>query len=111
MDGFGGVHGGIGMIVGGLFFLALGVLLILLIVALVRKSHGGPHHGPHGFYGPHGPRNPEEFNPGKPGEETADGSARPDSSVQAALGILNERYAKGEIGQEEYLAKKSDLLK
>jgi uncharacterized membrane protein len=34
---------------------------------------------------------------------------KPDSSKSAALAILDERYAKGEINDEEYKAKKENL--
>jgi len=33
------------------------------------------------------------------------------SNTRNALAILNERYAKGEISQEEYKMKKMDLIK
>lgn len=33
------------------------------------------------------------------------------TNVNSALQILNERYAKGEISQEEYRTKKQDLTK
>ena len=35
------------------------------------------------------------------------GSAPPDDS---ALALLNERYARGEIGRDEYLQKRQDLM-
>ena len=34
-----------------------------------------------------------------------------DTAVNSALKTLNERYAKGEISQEEYRTKKQDLTK
>ena len=30
--------------------------------------------------------------------------------TKTALGILNERYARGEIGKEEYLSMKNEIL-
>ncbi|MHB1483335.1 MAG: SHOCT domain-containing protein [Saccharofermentanales bacterium] len=33
------------------------------------------------------------------------------SNKNNAMQILNERYAKGEISQDEYLTKKSDLMR
>ena len=98
MGGFcrGGVlagHGLIGMIIGGVIFLALVTLFVLLIVKMARR--GRMHH----------PMGPGSYTAAKP--ETPETSA----SVAGALALLNERYAKGEINQEEYLAKKADLLK
>lgn len=96
-----GSGGWIGMMFGGLFFTILLILVVILIVAMIRRHgpgmHGGPmEHGQHG--GPGGP--------GGPGHEDAFRK-----NVDSALAILNERYAKGEINQEEYLAKKNDLMK
>lgn len=89
----------IGMMVGGFIFLLLLLLLVVLIVGMFRK-HGGP--GMH-----QGPGGPDMYKSsgGPEHEETHKRNA------DSALAILNERYAKGEINQEEYLAKKTDLLK
>jgi putative membrane protein len=40
-------------------------------------------------------------------------SARPDRQVtsKTALNILNERYARGEMSEEEYKAKKAEITK
>lgn len=40
-------------------------------------------------------------------------SARPDTQVRSktALDILNERYARGEISDEEYQRKKAEVIK
>lgn len=82
-----------GMLVGGLIFLGVIVLAVLLIAALIR--HGKSNHQ-HGYPVP-------PVNPNAPGAQN--------TTAAAALAILNDRYAKGEIGQEEYLSKKADLLK
>ena len=37
-------------------------------------------------------------------------TAPSDSGRQSALGILDSRYARGEVDREEYLQKKQDLL-
>jgi putative membrane protein len=42
---------------------------------------------------------------GRPGESRSQGSAKTDS----ALEILKQRYARGEIGKEEYEQKRKDL--
>ena len=34
----------------------------------------------------------------------------PADDTKTALGILNERYARGEIGKEEYLSMKNEIL-
>ncbi len=81
MHGFGFYGGGfnwIGMIVGGIFTLIILVLLVLLIVFIIRRLSG---HGP-GMY--------RHMYAGGPGGGTS------------AKDILQERYAKGEITQEQY---------
>lgn len=65
----------------GLLLLAL---LVIAIVALVRRANG---HRPAG------------------------GEKPTDPSVGSALNILNERYARGEISDEEYRAKKDQLMR
>jgi len=92
---------GIGMLIGGLVFLGLIVLLTLLIVTIVRN---GRHHPMNGYHA---------ANPNAAGtaNSTVNDSAALNTAAANALAILNERYAKGEINQDEYLSKKSDLLK
>jgi len=78
-DGLGGFcrniagRGGIGMMVGGLLFLGL---IVLGIILASHPAGGGI-------------------------------SANTDSAMK----ILNERYARGEIGDDEYAAKKAELRK
>ena len=69
---------------GGVISILFFVLIVIVIIRLLRWSHGGPH----GFRG-HG----------------MDGMGRGNS----ALNILSERYAKGEINKEEYEQKKKDI--
>lgn len=68
------------MIFGGLIWLVLLVLAVVAIVWVVRSTVHVPHAGLH----------PPQRSPG--------------------LDILEERYARGEIGREEYFEKKADLL-
>lgn len=87
MLGFGG-GGWLAMLAG----LALAaVLVVLLVVVLVRAA--GRRHGM------------------KANANAQAGTGfGPHSSADAALAILNERYARGEIDDEEYQRRKSQLL-
>jgi putative membrane protein len=91
-----GMGGGPGMLVGilcFLIFLALVTAVVLITIKLIRhKGHFGHATGEHMYMsdGSHG--NTQLFS-GK------------------ALEILNERYAKGEIEDEEYIKKKAELTK
>ncbi len=80
----------VGMMIGGVILLALIILVIYLLVRTYRKPGSGKDAGYSGYS-----RNS--------GAET-DPAAR-------ALGILAERYAKGEITDEEYRQKKSEIMK
>jgi putative membrane protein len=93
MHGIGGHHLGGAGIAGFILLIILWVVivaaLVLLIRALLTRYHRGPGSYPHEgkFWGGHStPR------------DRAD-----------ALRILHERYARGEIGRDEYLQRKSDL--
>jgi len=99
-DRFGhmGLFGGWGMMIGGFLLFLLGVVLV---VALIRGLVGHGRHGHHGHM--HGA--------GCCGHAGHDGSADADSPADSALKILSERYAKGEIGDEEYAKKKAELKK
>ena len=81
------MHGGyLGWGLGWLFSLIFWIVLIVLIVWAVKwVLHGSENH--HGM-------------------SQGWGSPREDS----ALTIIKERYAKGEIGKEEFEAKKKDLM-
>jgi putative membrane protein len=94
--GFTGGFGGIGMMIGGFLLL---VLFVVLIVALLRR---GRHHGMHGMHGMHG---------GSHGACCGHEGHEGDESVDSALKILNERYAKGEINDEEFTRRKTELKK
>ncbi|MDD2785756.1 MAG: SHOCT domain-containing protein [Patescibacteria group bacterium] len=71
---------------GGLLMAFFWILIVVAIIAIVRSSRA------HRFDYWH---------------RMQDG----DGSSSKALDILDERYAKGEIGKEEYEAKKSDIAK
>lgn len=89
-DGLGGFcrHmgglGGIGMFVGGLLVLGLVVLGIVLLVRYARNNSHAAVHPSAGI---------------------------PSANVDSALQILNERYARGEVSDEEYATKKAELRK
>ncbi len=82
MPGFGMMSwglGGLGMAMGGLFTLVWWGLIIFGVVLAVRWLRKDARGAQHG------------------------------TSANAALEILKERYARGEIGREEFQAKKQDL--
>jgi putative membrane protein len=77
---------------GGLLFCLIGIALAVLLIVLVIKtmrhySHSGSHNSCCG------------------------GSDNSLNNSGKALEILNERYAKGEIDDEEYIKKKTELQK
>lgn len=75
--------GGIGMLFGGLWMILVWGIPFLLIVALLKYLFAGPRDNG--------------------GRETA-------PEQKAPLDILKEAYARGEIGRDEYLQKRDDLL-
>lgn len=85
-DGHMGVFGGGAMLFGGLFFLALLVVGIIVVVRLLKSKHAGTI---------------SSYN-------NADNTFQ---NVDSAMRILNERYAKGEMPDEEYATKKAELRK
>ena len=84
--GLGG-FGGVGMLVGGLFAACIALvvitLVVLAIVALVKHT----------------------------GSSSKNVSPAIQGSVNNNLAILDERYAKGEIDDEEYARRKENLKK
>lgn len=82
MGGFGGGA----MFLGGLIVLALLVVGVILIVRLLKPRHAGTN-------------------------STYQGVDNTLQNVDSAMRILNERYAKGEISDEEYATKKTELRK
>lgn len=71
----------------GLIHIAGDILIIAIVVWLFMWMFGGRRHGRHGMM--HGPGM---------------------WHTHDAIGILNERYAKGEINKEEYEERKKTLL-
>ncbi len=89
-DNLPGAMGWAGMIVMAVLWLLFLTAVILAIVWLARAIRRGSHPA-----GPH-------MHDGAP-------PARPD--LDNAMRILNERYARGEIDDEEYSRRKGELLK
>jgi putative membrane protein len=88
-NGWGGGYGGMstgGGILMMVFWLAIIVGIVLLIVWLVRQTSGAPSGYAHWDRSSYGP-----------------------SAGGSALDILKERYAKGEIDKAEFEEKKKDL--
>ena len=85
---------GIFMIIGGLLVLAVIVTLIVLLVRLARRPvHTGL---------PMAGNNQYPTQPLTPAGETPE--------VKQALTILNDRYARGEMDDDEYQRRKQNLL-
>lgn len=79
----------VGMLIGGLLFLGLLILIIFLIVRLVLSGNR------------QGPGNVHQYG----GRESAPRSG------SRAMEILDERYAHGEISDQEYIKMKNELKK
>lgn len=105
MTGFGGL-GGLGSMfgLGGIFMLGMGLIPILLVGLVVwavieasrRRDDRTPVYPPAQWTAP----------------STAGAPPAPvggQSTVSAALMILEERYARGEIDRDDYLARRQDL--
>lgn len=80
----------IGLMVGGVILLALIILVIYILVRTYKKTD-------------------HESSSGYSGYSRANESEK--DSTSRALGILAERYAKGEISDEEYKQMKSEIMK
>ena len=85
------------MALGGVVFLAALIVLIILVVKLAKKNRRMANSA----------AQQAGADPAKTGFP---GAAQANQASINALLMLNERYVKGEISQEEYLAKKNDLL-
>ena len=95
-DYYGNGMGFVGPVVMGIFFLLLIALIVVVIVSIVRASHRRGMMYPNGYH-------PGAYNGGFAGGTRADAAN--------ALTIASERYAKGEISEEEYLKIKENLSK
>ena len=79
------------MLVGGLILVGLIILVIFLIMRYLKNTNDAGGSGYSGY-------------------SRTSGSEQPDPAARA-LSILAERYAKGEISDEEYRQKKAEILK
>ncbi len=85
------------MALGGAVFLAALIVLVILVVKLAKKNKRMANSA----------AQQAAADPAKAGFPNA--VQMNQASINALL-MLNERYVKGEISQEEYLTKKNDLL-
>lgn len=103
-DGF----GGFGMGALSLLFMAGFWVLVVVGIILVVRALTGPRHetgAPHHYAGQ--AQAPPVAPPAAPsGTEQAPGAP----ARSEALRILEERYARGDIGRDEFLERKADLL-
>jgi putative membrane protein len=95
--------GGYGMGAGGVLWLIVMIaVLVLIVVGIVLLVRGLT-----------GTRDRQEdgrglVGPGSTGE-TGTGQGPTRTTTEAALRVLEERYARGEVDREEFLQKKADL--
>lgn len=101
-----GSLGGTHWIVGAFIGLAILATIIVVVLLAIRSAR---HHGTGFHYGQgQGTGTPAQPTGGTPGQS---GTASPDAGLQAALKILHERYARGEIDEETYERMKQNLNK
>lgn len=85
------------------FWVAVVVGIVLLIRYLVVHS-GSREHWDHPYWHGQGPQGPGAGGSGPQGP-----GAEPHRGKSEAMRILEERYARGEIDQEEFLRRRADI--
>lgn len=105
-DGIGGLMMGFGLM-GLVPLLILGV--IIWLVAEVTRNRGSAAAPPPSNYGQVGSQL-YGVQPGQPPFAASSFPAQTSVPRSGAIDILSERYARGEIDRDEYLARKADLV-